>query len=101
VRPVGTQVGEERDPAAVDMRPKQLEHAGSTVTEPATAQATTVIVVTARLSKTLARIRNIAAIAMITVVPETIPVRPQVRTVRSSASCGGRLRRRSSRDRIT
>ena len=66
-----------------------------------TAQATTVIVAAARLLNTFVWIRNIAAIAIITVVPETITVRPDVRTVRSSASCGGRPRRRSSRERMT
>ena len=71
------------------------------MTDPATAQATTEMVATARLSKTFVRTRNIAAIAMITVVPETITVLPEVLIVRSSASCGGRPRRRSSRERMT
>ena len=81
--------------------PSSASKPGRTVTEPATAHATTAIVATARLLKTFVWIRNIAAIAMITVVPETITVRPDVFTVRSSASCGGRPRRRSSRERIT
>jgi hypothetical protein len=41
------------------------------------------------------------AIAIATVVPETITVRPDVRAVSSSASWDGRPRRRSCRDRMT
>jgi hypothetical protein len=51
-------------------------------------------------SKTFVPTRNIAAIATITVVPETITVRPDVRMVRSSALCGDWPRRRSSRERM-
>ena len=81
--------------------PSSSRSPGRTVTEPATAQATTEIVAAARLSKTFALTRNIAAMATMTVVPETITVRPEVRIVRSRASWGGRPRRRSSRERMT
>jgi hypothetical protein len=56
------------------------------VIEPTTAQATTAIVAAARLSNVFARTRKRAAIAITTVVPDTITVRPEVRDVRSSAS---------------
>ena len=75
--------------------------AGRTVTEPATAQAMTAIVPLAIPLKTSEPIRNMPAIAIATVVPETRTVRPEVRAVRSSASCDGRPRWRSSRERIT
>ena len=66
--------------------PSSSRIAGRTVTEPATAQATTAIVPLATALKTLERITNSPAIAIITVVPETRTVRPDVRAVRSSAS---------------
>jgi hypothetical protein len=50
---------------------------------------------------TLAPARNMPAIAIATVVPDTITVRPDVREVRSSASSMVAPRRRSSRERIT
>jgi hypothetical protein len=40
-------------------------------------------------------------IAIATVVPDTITVRPDVRAVSSSASCDGSPRRRSCRERMT
>ena len=71
------------------------------MTEPATAQATTAIVPLAMPLKIFEPMMYMPAIAIATVVPETITVRPEVRAVRSSASCDGRPRRRSSRERIT
>ena len=71
------------------------------MTEPATAQATTAIVPLAIAVEDVEPITNIPAIAIATVVPETSTVRPEVRAVRSSASCEGRPRWRSSRERIT
>ena len=79
--------------------PSSSSTAGSTVTEPATAHATTVIVAAARLLNVFAWTRKSAAMAMITVVPETTTVRPEVWAVRSSASWEGSPRRRSSRER--
>jgi hypothetical protein len=81
--------------------PSSSSTAGSTVSEPATAHATTVIVPLAMPLKTSERIVNMPAIAIATVVPDTSTVRPDVRAVRSSASCDGRPRRRSSRERTT
>ena len=71
------------------------------MTEPATAQAITVIVPLATPLKMSEPITYMPAIAIATVVPETSTVRPEVRAVRSSASCEGRPRWRSSRERIT
>ena len=81
--------------------PSSSSSAGSTVTDPATAHATTVIVPLAMPLKMSEPITYMPAIAIATVVPETITVLPDVRAVRSSAWCDGRPRRRSSRDRIT
>ena len=81
--------------------PSSSSTAGRTVTEPATAHATTVIVPLAMPVKMSERMTYIPAIAIATVVPETITVRPDVRAVRSRAWCEGRPRRRSSRERIT
>ena len=81
--------------------PSSSSTAGSTVTEPTTAHATTVIVPLARLLKTSASITNMPAIAIATVAPETTTVRPDVRAVRTSASCEASPRCRSSRERIT
>jgi hypothetical protein len=71
------------------------------VTEPATAQAMTVIVPLARPLKMSVPTMYIPAIAIATVVPEINTVRPEVRAVRSSASWEGSPRRRSSRERMT
>ena len=81
--------------------PSSSRIAGKTVTEPTTAQATTAIVPLAIALKTFEWITNSPAIATITVVPETRTVRPDVRAVRSSASCEVRPRLRSSRERTT
>ena len=81
--------------------PSSSSTAGSTVTEPATAHATTAIVPPAMPLKMSEPITNMPAIAIATVVPETITVRPEVRAVRSSASCEASPRARSSRERIT
>jgi hypothetical protein len=80
--------------------PSSSSKPGSTVTDPATAQAITVIVPLARPLKMSVPMMYMPAIAMATVVPEISTVRPEVRAVRSSASCDGNPRRRSSRDRI-
>ena len=52
--------------------------AGSTVSEPATAIATTVIVPTAKEVKVAAPARNMPAIAIATVTPENSTARPEV-----------------------
>ena len=109
-----THAGQKRESAeSVDrwgrygMRPRSIfvpsssSTAGRTVTDPATAHATTRIVALARPLKIFDPMTYIPAIATATVVPETITVRPEVRAVRSSASCDGRPLCRSSRERMT
>jgi len=81
--------------------PSSSSTAGSTVSEPTTAQATTAIVPAAMPLKMSDPTTNCAAIAIATVVPAMTTVRPDVRAVRSSASCDDSPRARSSRDRIT
>ena len=81
--------------------PSSSSTAGSTVTDPATAQAITAIAPLAMPLKMLVPIMNCPAIATATVAPATITVCPDVRAVRSSASCDASPRARSSRERIT
>ena len=81
--------------------PSSSSTAGRTVTEPATAQATTAIVPLATPLKMSEPITYWPAMAIATVLPETSTVRPEVRAVRASASCEGAPRCRSSRERMT
>jgi hypothetical protein len=81
--------------------PSSSRSAGRTVTDPTTAQATTAIVALAIPLKTFVPAMKSPASAIITVVPETITVRPEVRAVCSSAASASRPRRRSSRMRVT
>ncbi len=73
--------------------------AGSTVSEPITAIATTRIVPEAKDSNVLAPARYIPAIAIATVTPETSTARPEVAAAVSSAVRSSRPRARSSRSR--
>ena len=81
--------------------PSSSSTPGRTVTEPTTAHRTTAIVPLASPLKVFEPMMYMPAMAIATVVPETITVRPDVRAVSSSASCDGRPRRRSCRDRMT
>ncbi len=81
--------------------PSSSSTAGSTVTDPATAQAITTIVPAAMPLKMSVPIMNCPAMAIATVVPATRTVCPEVRAVRSSALCEASPRARSSRERIT
>ena len=81
--------------------PSSRSSAGSTVTDPATAQATTTIVPAAIPLKMAEPTTNWPAIAIATVVPAISTARPDVRDVRSSASRTDAPRRRSSRERTT
>ena len=81
--------------------PSSSSTAGSTVTDPTTAQTITAIVALASPLKTLEPTKYMPAIATATVVPDTITVRPDVRAVSSSASCDGRPRWRSCLERMT
>ncbi len=74
--------------------------AGSTVSEPSIATATTIIVPTANDMNVLSPERNIPAIAMITVKPEISTARPDVAAATSRADSGVRPFARSSRSRL-
>src|SRR6266511_4425840 len=67
--------------------PSAASSAGSTVNEPVTAVATTRTVPIARLAKVVSRVRNMPAIATITVRPETRTDRPEVCAAIASAQC--------------
>ena len=71
------------------------------MTEPATAQATTVMVPAATPLRMGDPIMNWPAMAIATLVPATTTVHPEVFAVRSRASWELSPRARSSRDRIT
>ena len=73
--------------------------AGSTVSEPTTAIATTRIVPVANDMKVAAPPKYMPAIAAITVIPDTSTARPEVAAAASSAASSERPRARSSRSR--
>jgi hypothetical protein len=73
--------------------------AGSTVSEPMTAIATTRIVPVANERNVGAPPKYMPAIAAITVTPETSTARPEVAAAASSAASSERPRARSSRSR--
>jgi hypothetical protein len=73
--------------------------AGSTVSEPSTATATTRMVAMAKLSKTVLPVRNMPAMAMMTVSPEMRMDRPEVAAAIASARSGSAPFARSSRSR--
>ena len=79
--------------------PSHASIAGSTVSDPMTAIATTMIVPVANDSNVGAPARYIPAIAIITVRPETSTARPDVAAAAASAACGPAPRSRSSRSR--
>ena len=69
------------------------------MSEPSTAVATTRIVPTPKLMNVVSRVKNIPAIATITVRPDTQIERPEVCAAITSARCGSAPLRRSSRSR--
>ena len=79
--------------------PSHAKSAGSTVSEPTTATATTMIVPVANDSKVGAPARYIPAIASITVRPETSTARPDVAAAAASDASSLLPRSRSSRSR--
>ncbi len=81
------------------MSPSRESSAGSTVTEPSTATATTMIVPVAIEPNVLSPARYMPAIAAITVSPETITEWPEVAAADSSAASGLAPLARSSRSR--
>ena len=74
--------------------------AGSTVSEPSIATATTVIVATPNEAKVASTVRNMPAIATRTVEPETSTDRPEVAAAASNAASSLRPAARSSRSRF-
>jgi hypothetical protein len=81
--------------------PSQDRTAGSTVSEPTTATATTIIVPMANDTNVLSPEKNIPARAIITVIPEMSTARPDVAAAASRAGDSLRPARRSSRWRRT
>ena len=79
--------------------PSLASSAGSTVSEPIIATATTIIVPIANDMNVLSPERNMPAIAIITVMPEISTARPDVAAAASSAACSLRPAARSSRSR--
>ena len=82
------------------LSPSLESTAGRTVSEPSTAIATTTIAATPREAKISLPVRNMPAIATITVRPETSTERPEVAAAISSASRGLRPAARSWRSRF-
>ena len=74
--------------------------AGSTVSEPTTEVATTRIVPIATAVNTENPVRNMPAIATMTVMPEISTDRPEVAAAMSSAATADSPRARSSRSRL-
>ena len=70
--------------------------AGSTVIEPSTATATTIIVPMPNDVKTALPASSMPAMAIMTVSPETRTARPDVAAATARASAGGRPASRSS-----
>ena len=79
--------------------PSHASIAGSTVSDPMTAIATTMIVPVANDSNVGAPARYMPAIANITVRPETSTARPEVAAAAASEASGPAPRSRSSRSR--
>ena len=82
------------------LSPSHDSIAGSTVSEPIIATATTIIVPIANDMNVLSPEKNIPAIAIITVMPEISTARPDVAAAASSAADSLRPARRSSRSRL-
>ena len=80
--------------------PSQERRAGSTVSEPATAMATTMIVPTAIEVQIAVPPKKSPASAMMTVRPEMRTARPDVAAAASSAAAGPLPAARSSRSRL-
>jgi hypothetical protein len=86
--------------ALFTLSPSLDRSAGSTVSDPSTAIATTMMVAIANELKTSSPVKNMPAIAAITVKPETSTARPDVAAAASSAAVSLRPAARSSRSRL-
>src|SRR5918997_1720751 len=82
------------------LSPSRESRAGSTVSEPTIAIATTAIVATAKDANIAAPVRNMPDIATITVRPEMSTDRPEVAAAASRAARSARPAARSSRSRF-
>ena len=82
------------------LSPRRESSAGSTVSEPSTATATTRIVAKPSDAKIWSPVRNMPAIATITVRPEISTERPEVAAAASSAASGLFPAARSCRSRF-
>ena len=80
--------------------PSQERSAGRTVSEPSTAIATTRIVAIANELNVLSPVRNMPAIAVMTVRPEISTERPEVAAAASRAALSDLPAARSSRSRF-
>ena len=89
----------ERRPRST-LSPSLESNAGSTVSEPSIATATTVIVATPKEAKVASAVKNMPAIATSTVEPDTSTERPEVAAAASSAASLLRPAARSSRSRF-
>ncbi len=82
------------------LSPSFESKAGSTVSDPSRATATTVIVATPNEAKSALNVSSIPAIATSTVIPEMSTERPDVAAAASSAASSLRPAARSSRSRF-
>ena len=80
--------------------PSLPRRAGSTVSEPIIATATTIIVPIEKDMNVLSPERNMPAMAISTVMPEIRTARPEVAAAASRAACSLRPAARSSRSRL-
>ena len=97
---VAAEAADERDATRSTLSPSRESTAGSTVSEPSTATATTRIVASASEAKVGSPVRNMPAIATITVRPEMSTERPEVAAATSSAARSLRPAARSWRSRF-
>ena len=81
-------------------RPSRARSAGSAVSEPSIATATTMMVPTANAVDALSPVRNCPAMATMTVNPEMRIARPDVADAISTADSSSRPFTRSSRSRL-
>ncbi|GAA3351158.1 hypothetical protein GCM10020358_79870 [Amorphoplanes nipponensis] len=79
--------------------PSAESSAGSTVSDPSTAVATTRMVAIPKLANVASWVKNMPAMATMTVRPEIQTDRPDVCAAITSARCGSAPARRSSRSR--
>ena len=97
---VAAQPMDERHASRSTLSPSLDSSAGSTVSDPSIATATTVIVATPKDAKPGSKVSNMPAMATRTVIPEISTERPDVAAAASSAASSLRPAARSSRSRF-